>query len=181
MDRRLATIEAGTSGDVRRRRRGLLPRALLVVAVVCCAALGFGLSQHDAAALRSFTDAVDRWQGNPEFRSLAADYSIRGSEALRTRPLLVPANRLIIVARSCPLLPERYGLTPTCRAHYEDFSRGPLCAYLHLCDEQAINSVVGMVEDLGQRCREAGEDAAPDGADRRAFRGPVKRDAGGVA
>jgi hypothetical protein len=147
---------------------------------------GFGLTQGDASALRSFTDAVDRWQSNPEFRALAVEYSVRGSEALRTRPLLVPADRLIIVARSCPLLPERYGLTPTCRLHYEDFSLGPLAAYLHLCDEQAVHHVVGMVEHLA---RQAADDARSGGAaaaDVRAFLGafrldtPVVKDGGAV-
>jgi hypothetical protein len=147
----VSTFQAHGSVELPTRRRRALLRGSFAIAMALCAAFAFGLSAGDAASLRSFTDSVDRWQSNPEFRSLAAEYSVSGSEALRTRPLLVPADRLIIVARSCPLLPERYGLTPTCRLHYEDFTRGPLSAYLHLCDEQAVHYVVGMVEDLGRR------------------------------
>jgi hypothetical protein len=161
-------------------------RGGFVVAAVLCVAFAFGLSARDAATLRSFADSVDRWQVNPEFRSLAAEYSVRGSEALRTRPILAPADRVIILARSCPLLPERYALTASTRLHYEDFGRGPLCAYLHLCDEQAVHHAVGMVEELGRQCRETGR-PAPDAAELRAFLrmfkldSPVVKDAGALA
>jgi hypothetical protein len=181
----LGTMQAGVRGG-RGRRATLVARAALVTAALLCAGFAFGLSGHDAAALRSFSDSVDRWQADPEFRALATEYSVRGSEALRTRPLFVPADRAIIVARSCPLLPERYTLAPSTRVHYEDFSRGPLCAYLHLCDEQAVHHAVGMVEELGRRGREAGQ-TTPDAADLRAFLGmfkldtPVVKDAGAVA
>jgi hypothetical protein len=168
--------------------RAAFTRAAFAAAIVFSIAFGYGISGRDRGALETFTRSVDRWQSNPEFRSLAVEYSVRGSEALRTRPLLVPADRLIIVARSCPLLPERYALTPTCRAHYEGFSRGPLCAYLHLCDEQAVHHAVAMLEELGRRCREDGDGSrtVPDEAALRDFLGafrldsPVVKDAGAV-
>jgi hypothetical protein len=174
--------------DVRRvvrARKAACARAACAAALLFCLAFGYGLPGRDRNALESFTRAVDRWQANPEFRGLASEYSVRGSEALRTRPLLVPADRLIILARSCPLLPERYALSPTCRAHYEGFSRGPLCAYLHLCDEQAVHHAVAMLEELGRRRREDGR-PGPDEADFREFLGafrldsPVVKDAGAV-
>src|SRR5579871_2675243 len=93
------------------------------------------LSAHDETALRSFSEAVDRWQVNPEFRAVAMDYSIRGSAAMRTSFLWMPAKRVIIALRSIPMIPKRYAVNPTSRQHYEDFSRGPLSAYLHLCSE----------------------------------------------
>jgi hypothetical protein len=175
--------EAGMDRDVRPRRAVFTPalfaRAAFAVLVLISVLFGYGVPGRDRATLEAFTDAVDRWQVHPEFRALAAEYSVRGSEALRTRPLLVPADRLIIVARSCPLLPERYGLSPTCRLHYENFSRGPLSAYLHLADEQGVRDVVSMVEELGRRCRERADDGPglPDEADLREFLAAFKMDA----
>lgn len=185
MAKALDTFDAGPPRRAPRRGRSLLLRALFCFVLLFCAAFGFGLSDRDAATLRSFTTAVGRWQHHPEFRALAVEYSVKGSAALRVRPLLVPGDRVVIAARSCPLLPQRYGLTDTCRVHYESFARGPLSGYLHLSDEQAVHHVVGMVEELGRRCAKRALDGGPD-ADLRAFLdafkldNPVVRDAGAV-
>src|SRR5687767_5016070 len=70
-----------------RRARPGLKRGLVIGPLALCAWVAFGLSGGDYANLRSFTDSVERWQSHPEFRLIAYDYSIRGSAAMRTRPL----------------------------------------------------------------------------------------------
>lgn len=163
----------------RSRRARRFRRWFFAGTVVLLAGLGFGVSGRDEAALRSFTGAVDRWQDHPEFRAVAIDYAVRGSEAMRSRPFFVRASGLIIAVRSVPGLPKQYAVNPTSRLHYENFSRGPLSAYLHLCDEQSVPDFIGIVEGLGRR-------AAPTDAELRtlldAFRMdfPVAKDAGAV-
>lgn len=136
----------------RRWRRAWLGlrRALVIGPLTLCAWLAFGLSGGDYAKLRSFTDSVERWQFNPEFRLIAYDYSIRGSAAMRTRPLFVPAARGIMAVRSIPGLPPEYAVNPTSLAHYENFSSGPLSAYLFLSDEQNVSGIAGLFERLGR-------------------------------
>ena len=163
----------------RRRIRFILKRSLLVAPLALCAWFGFGLSEGDYASLRTFTESVERWQTNPEFRSIAYDYSIRGSAAMRTRPLLIPAQRGIIAVRSVPGLPPEYAMSSTSRAHYENFSSGPLGAYLFLSDEQNVSGVAGLFEELGKK-------PSPTAADYRALLDgihmdfPVVKDAGAV-
>jgi hypothetical protein len=124
-------------------------RVGLVLTVVLLGLLAFGISGTDEAAIRAFDEAADRWQTNPEFRSVATEYCVRGSGALRTRPLLVRARRLIVAMRSLPLLPRRLAMSPTSRSHYENFSNGPLCAYLFLCGEQSVPEFVAVLEACG--------------------------------
>ncbi|MDB5292985.1 MAG: hypothetical protein JWL69_4226 [Phycisphaerales bacterium] len=114
------------------------------------ALFAFGLDGHDEAAFRSFSEACDRWQSNPEFRSVAIDYTIRGSAAMRTHPFFIPTQRSILAVRSLPLLPKKFAVNPTSRLHYQNFSRGPLCAYLHLCGEQGVPTTIGVVEAIGR-------------------------------
>src|SRR5687768_9662480 len=137
-----------------RRWRGAwvgLKRALVIGPLTLCAWLAFGLSGGDYARLRSFTDSVERWQSNPEFRLIAYDYSIRGSAAMRTTPLFIPAAKGIMAVRSIPGLPPEYAVNPTSRAHYENFSSGPLAAYLYLSDEQNVSGIAELFERLGRR------------------------------
>jgi hypothetical protein len=123
----------------------------LRAAVVFSALIVFGISGADDAAFRSFDEAASRWQVNPEFRAVAIDYCVRGSRAMRTRPLLIPSKRLIVALRSAPLLPRKFAVNDTSRLHYQNFTRGPLSAYLHLCSEQKIADYVGIFESIGRR------------------------------
>src|ERR1035441_8411626 len=118
--------------------------SFLYVAILLGLMLTFGVSADDEAAYRSFDKAVDQWQINPEFRAVALEYSDRGSEAMRTRLLHMSAQRVIPALRSIPFLPKEYAVNPTSRKHYEDFSRGPLSAYLHLCSEQDVKDMAGL-------------------------------------
>lgn len=131
-----------------RRRIG---RAIFLLVLASCAVLGFGLMPGDEAAFRTFDEAVLRWQRNPEFRSVAMEYCVLGSRAMRTHPLGIATRRAIMGLRSLPLLPKKYAVNPTSRSHYEDFTRGPLSAYLHLSSEQDISQYVGMFESVGAR------------------------------
>jgi hypothetical protein len=81
------------------------------------------------------------------------DYSIRGSAAMRTRPLFIPAAKGIMAVRSIPGLPPEYAVNPTSLAHYENFSSGPHSAYLYLSDEQNVSGVANLFEKLGARRR----------------------------
>jgi hypothetical protein len=109
------------------------------------------LSGADLAADRSFNAAVDQWQIHPEFRAIAMDYSTRGSAAMRTRLFHIPAKRVILALRSIPGLPREYAVNPTSLQHYEDFSKGPLSAYLHLCGEQDVHDMAGIFVEAGRR------------------------------
>ena len=139
----------------RRWRRAWLglKRALVIGPLSLCAWFAFGLSGGDYAKLRSFTDSVERWQSNPEFRLIAYDYSIRGSAAMRTAPLFIPAAKGIMAVRSIPGLPPQYAVNATSRAHYENFSSGPLSAYLYLSDEQNVSGIAELFERLGRQGR----------------------------
>jgi hypothetical protein len=126
-------------------------RAAWIVALLLSVAAAFSLSPLDEAAARGFLEQAKLWQRNPEFRGVAMDYCIRGSRALRTRPFMVPARSLVLGARSVPGLPKQYAVNDTSFAHYDAFSRGPLSAYLFLCDEQSVQNFVGVLEDVSKR------------------------------
>src|SRR5438105_1472766 len=131
------------------RRLRTFGKVAFGAALVFCALVAFGISGDDEAAFRSFTEAARRWQVNPEFRSVAMDYSIRGSRAMRTHPMLISSSRMIMALRSVPSLPPRYAINPTSRLHYENFTRGPLSAYLHLSGEQSMPDYLGIFESAG--------------------------------
>jgi len=115
-----------------------------------CAMITFGISGSDEAAFRAFDEAVDRWQVNPEFRAVALDYCIGGSRAMRTRPFLIRAKATIMAMRSAPGLPKKFAVAPTSGLHYDNFTRGALSAYLHLCSEQDVSDMVGIIEAAGR-------------------------------
>jgi hypothetical protein len=148
------TIAQGDEANSPRRPsriRRAVGRGTFILLLIVTAAFGFGLSDGDVASLRAFTRGVDQWQHDPEFRTIAVEYSIVGSGAMRSRPFGVPASRLILAIRSIPGLPKDLAVNPTSRAHYENFSRGPLSAYLHLCREQDVPDFVGPIEDLARK------------------------------
>jgi hypothetical protein len=130
--------------------RGKIAHATWIVAFVLCLAAAFSVSPSDEAAARGFLEQAARWQSNPEFRTVAIDYCVCGSRALRTRPFMVSARSLVLGVRSVPGLPKQYAVNDTSFAHYDAFSRGPLSAYLFLCDEQSVPDFVGALEDVGQ-------------------------------
>ncbi len=116
----------------------------IVIAALIC--FSFGVSPHDEAAFRTFSASIDRWQTDPEFRAAAMQYCILGSAATRTQFLFIRTGRIVMALCSIPLLPARFSVNPTSQSHYDDFGRGPLCAYLHLCGEQSVGDVESMVE-----------------------------------
>jgi hypothetical protein len=154
-----------------RARLTRLGRWAFIAAFIICLLLDLSLSNRDVAAIRSFDEGVDRWQTNPEFRAVAIDYCNRGSEAMRIHPAMVPAARVIMAIRSIPGLPKEFAINPTSELHYRNFTRGPLCAYLHLCSEQDLPDYVPLVEALGKK-------TAPTAADERAFLDAFKMDFG---
>jgi hypothetical protein len=143
-------------------KRERLCRAALAVVYVLSLAAAFSISPSDDAAARGFLEQAARWQSNPEFRSVAMDYCVRGSRAMRTRPFMIRARSLVLGVRSIPLLPKQYAINDTSFAHYDAFSRGPLSAYLFLCGEQSVPAFVGVLEDVGAR-------EEPSSADLRRF------------
>lgn len=160
-----------------RRWARRVARGAFILALLFTGLFAFGLSGADYAALLSFTQAVDRWQHDPEFRTIAIEYSACGSAAMRTRPFFIPAKRLIIAIRSVPGLPKEFAVNPTSRAHYENFSRGPLSAYLHLCREQDLPAYVAAVEPLGRKTGRTLDDCRDWLGDRK-MDFPISRDRG---
>jgi hypothetical protein len=154
-----------------RARLARLGRGGFIATFILCLLLDLSLSNRDVAAIRSFNEGVDRWQTNPEFRAVAIDYCNRGSEAMSIHPVMVPAARVIMAIRSIPGLPKEFAINPTSELHYRNFTRGPLCAYLHLCSEQDLPDYVPLVEALGKKNE-------PTAADERAFLDDFKMDFG---
>ena len=120
-------------------------------ATAFCAFAAFGISGTDESAMRGFEEAARHWQANPEFRSISTDYCVRGSRALRTRAYFLRARSLVVAIRSAPFLPRRFAINPTSRAHYDNFGKGPLSAYLHLCSEQSVPEFARVLESVGRR------------------------------
>lgn len=137
--------------SLRRTLRRRIGRIAFVCILLLSAWFAFGISGADEAAYRSFDDAANRWQHNPEFRAVAKEYCELGSRAMRTRPLFFSAKREIIAVRSIPGLPPTLAVNPTSRLHYQNFSRGPLSAYLHLCSEQQLDQFIGIFEACGKQ------------------------------
>jgi hypothetical protein len=164
-----------------RRWSRRIAAALLAALLVLFAALSFGLTPADARRLRAFDDAVLRWQHDPDFRAVAGEYVRLGADAMRARFCGLSASRVVLGFRSLPRLPRSLAVSSTSESHYEDFSRGELSAYLHLCDEQGVEDFLPAIE----RLLAVGLDPAGDEpilAFLRSFRMPVPvaSDAGAV-
>jgi hypothetical protein len=110
-------------------------RVLGLLLFLLLIALGFGTTGSDYTKLCHFTESVDQWQHNTEFRQVAMQYVTRGSDAMRSRPMGFSAASWIIAIRSLPRMPKEFAVNETSRAHYQNFAKGPLSAYLHLCTE----------------------------------------------
>jgi len=154
--------------------------ALLLSLLALVLAAGLGVADEHVVAMRRFAQSVRRWQVNPDFRPIATQYASLGYEAMRTRVAGIAAADLMMAVRSIPGLPERYAAAPTSRKHYDNFSGGPLSAYLHLMGEQHIEWVVESMEGMAAVSVLSDEDI-------RTFLGafavepPVVRDDGAVA
>jgi hypothetical protein len=132
--------------------------ALLVLTCLLSGGFGFGMGCDDIGRARAFTDAVRRWQTNPDFRAVQDEYVTLGAEAMSARLCGIPAERYIMSFRSLPGLPSYLAVSDSSEAHYRAFSRGPLSAYLHLAGEQGVGGGVAMVEDLGRRATLSDDD-----------------------
>jgi hypothetical protein len=155
-------------GIIRRSVRWFF-RTTGMVLFILIALFGFGTSGSDYSRLAYFTDSVDKWQHDTEFRQVAYQYVTRGSDAMRSSPAGITAAKWIIAIRSMPGLPPKFAVNDTSRAHYENFSKGPLSAYLHLCTEVEIRG-----DDLNSGY--LGEIEARFGNRRDAKLGPVTDD-----
>ena len=122
--------------------------AATAVALAVCAAISFGITPADAAKLRDFDAAVLRWQTNPDFRAVAREYVTLGVRAMQARFCGIRAKTVVLGFRSLPGLPASLAVSTTSESHYEDFSRGELPAYLHLCDEQGVEDFIPIIEEL---------------------------------
>lgn len=148
--------------------------------------VGFGASGSDQTKLRTFVDSVGRWQTHTDFRQVTAQYVTRGSDALRSRPMGLPSSSWIMWIRSLPLVPKEFAVNDTSRLHYENFSRGPLSAYMHLCTEVDLRTPDGTGGYLGEFEAKFGRSAGVASAEAEAWlKGlkwdyPVVADAGAV-
>ena len=57
----------------------------------------------------------------------------------------------MIFLRSLPGLPEHLRVNDTSYAHYTNFTRGPLSAYMHLTREQGLADTLKMLKELGAK------------------------------
>src|SRR5688572_24418058 len=143
-----------TADGMRSRLRRWLKRlgiGSLVALLVFLFAMGYGISNADARRLRTFSEAVDRWQVDPEFRAVGGEYAVVGYEAMRARFWGISTSNVVMTLRSIPGLPPTLDVDPTSQKHYDSFSNGPLSAYLHLCSEGNTQDVIPLLEELGRR------------------------------
>ena len=133
--------------ETRRRSSGRQAlRLIYATAVVFCLCMWLAISSGDDAAIRGFAEQTPRWQHDPEFRSIAMDYCIRGSRSMQARLMGVSARSVVMTVRSIPFLPARFAVNPTSQAHYESFGAGPLSGYLFLCGEQTVPSFADVLD-----------------------------------
>lgn len=125
-------------------------RLALATLILAALAMGYGTPSADATRMRLFADAVQRWQHNPEFRAVQIEYVELGSGAMRTQTAFVSTTGGIMWLRSLPGLPEHLRVNSTSQAHYDNFTRGPLSAYMHLTREQGMSDTLGMLKYIGQ-------------------------------
>jgi hypothetical protein len=155
-------------------------RGVLALMILLLTAVGFGTDAHEAAKMRQFSDAVDRWQTNPDFRRVQIEYVEMGSEAMRTRLAFVPGTKAVIFLRSLPGLPEHLRVNDTSYAHYTNFTLGPLSAYMHLTREQGLADTLKMLKGLGTK-EALTDDDIRDFLRQYKLHYPVVSDAGAVA
>lgn len=144
-------------------------KVLFVLVTVIALVLGFGLSAGDQTKLSTFVNSVEQWQSNTEFRQVAQQYVTRGSDAMRSTPMGIRSADWIMWIRSLPGMPKEFAVNDTSRAHYENFSKGPLSAYLHLCTEVELLNQDGKDGYLGEFEGRFGQSAEPSKDEVRAW------------
>jgi len=154
-------------------------RIFLGLFVAALLAMGFGMPPGDAVKMRLFSDAVERWQHNPDFRKVQVEYVELGSDAMRTRTAFVETTKGIMWLRSIPGLPEHLRVNDTSLRHYTNFTRGPLSAYLHLTTEQGVADTLKMLTALGMKANPTDEDIR-EFLEQYKLYSPVAKDAGAV-
>jgi hypothetical protein len=155
-------------------------RAFLGGLVLLLLAIGYGTTDDDTARMRVFADVVKNWQTNPEFRKVQDQYVEYGSDAMRTRIACCTTTDVTIFVRSLPGVPKDWAVNPTSLAHYTNFSKGPLSAYLHLSTEQGLIDGAKMLNDLARRENPSDEDIRNFLSGFKLYY-PVVTDAGAVA
>jgi hypothetical protein len=155
-------------------------RAALAVAIGFLLAVGFGTSSTDAARMRQFSDAVERWQHNPDFRQIGVEYVEMGSDAMRTDVCFVDSTRVVLALRSIPGLSKDWAINDTSLAHYTHFRQGPLSAYMHLTREQGLADTLQMLQYIGSKSDLSDQDVR-DFLKQYKLYYPVASDAGAVA
>jgi hypothetical protein len=126
-------------------------RILLSLLILFALLMGFGTDSRDAEKLREFSDSVEHWQHNPDFRQVQIEYVEQGSDAMRTKTAFVDTTRAILWLRSIPGLPDDLKINDTSLAHYTSFAKGPLSAYMRLTGEQGMADTLKMLRDLASR------------------------------
>lgn len=113
--------------------------------------MGYGISARDLNRLREFVTATDRWSAGGDFREICRDYIHFSHEAMTVKIAGIPAARCVMALRSTPGLPDWLAVNETSQRHYENFSRGELSAYLHLCGEQGTNLYFDTFESMARK------------------------------
>jgi hypothetical protein len=70
---------------------------------------------------------------------------------MRTKVAFIDTTKDIMWLRSLPCIPEEDRVNDTSFAHYTDFTRGPLTAYMHLTAEQGLNNTLDSIKFLGSK------------------------------
>src|SRR5262245_5408346 len=130
---------------------GRVGKSLAWVFVALALIVGFGIDSDDAHRFNDFCNGVDRWQVGPDFRNVAYEYVRLSHAAMNATPCGVHSTAVIMGLRSIPGLGPEYAVSPTSQAHYDDFTRGELSAYLHLCGEQTMDWVCRDFHDIATR------------------------------
>ncbi|HYE20221.1 MAG TPA: hypothetical protein VEA69_17365 [Tepidisphaeraceae bacterium] len=154
-------------------------RTLMAIIVGATLAMGFGMPPADAVKMRLFSDAVVRWQTNPDFRKVQVEYVELGSDAMRTKTAFVDTTTGIMALRSLPFLPKELAVNESSLRHYQNFTRGPLSAYLHLTTEQGVADTLKMLKPLGEKANLTDQDVV-DFLSQYKMDWPVVKDAGSI-
>jgi len=155
-------------------------RVVLALLIIFGISVGFGTSSSDAEKMRSFSDCVDRWQHNPDFRKAQIEYAEQGSDAMRTKVAWIGTTKAIMWLRSLPFLPPEFAVSPTSQSHYDDFTFGPLSAYMHLTGEQGLPDTLNSISYFGSK-EPLTDDDIRQFIDGHKLTPPVVHDAGAIA
>lgn len=177
----------GMTADQRRALKARLAaiakwsgRITLGLVILLILMIGFGTSSSDAEKMRLFADAVQRWQHNPDFRQVQIEYVEMGSDAMRSDIAFIPSKKVIMWLRSLPGLPEHLRVNDTSFSHYQDFTLGPLSAYMHLTGEQGVSETLKMLQYRAQSPHLTDDDIRAFLAEYK-LHNPVVNDAGAIA